>query len=218
MKRIVQQIATWASTPSRTVECTTLLMELADIGNRCAGDLRNTHGTDLGKIIAHEHAGDDIEKRVREILLNTTFMRFKRNDIKDLAMRLDDCIDRMRKVAEHVHVYKMCFQSVRAEAIALFDLVVLMSVAVKELVSALQHKPLDGIAIGKLVERLDKYETRADEIRREQKQLLVTQEFAAKISSIEFRAWAELYDNLERATDSMNHVGAAIHSLALWEA
>jgi len=58
-------------------------------------------------IVDAERAGDEINKRIRSLLETSIVTPFDREDIQTLANTLDDVLDEMRAIADHLQLHNI---------------------------------------------------------------------------------------------------------------
>ncbi len=153
-----------------------------------------------------EHAGDQITHEIVK-RLNTTFITpLDREDIHDLATRLDDVLDFIEAVAERLVVYRIKEPTSACRAMA--DLIVAQAAAMDRGIRCL--RTMDPGFHEHAVE-VNRLENRADTLLRE----TLAAMFEAAGDPIEVIKWKEIYETLEAVTDRCEDVANVIEGIIL---
>ncbi len=153
-----------------------------------------------------EHAGDQITHEIVK-RLNTTFITpIDREDIHDLATRLDDVLDFIEAVAERLVTYRIKEPTSACRALA--DLIVAQIAAMDRCIRAL--RTMDPGFHEHAVE-VNRLENRADVLLRETLAAL----FEEQPDPIEVIKWKEIYETLEIVTDRCEDVANVIEGIIL---
>jgi len=204
--------------PSQNDKFAELLLQLADTAVACAAHFRDTGGQDLAGIVDYEHKGDAVVDQIHELLDNSFILRFDVADCMRLSDDLDNVIDGMRKVAAHIDIYNSVLHSLRPDALELFAVGEDMIAKVRQLVAMLSKPRLVLSEVRELATQIDMGESHADKLVAAAERKLVAQYSVPVANRLEFIAWNKLYQMLEETTDSANHCGKLIMSLARKEA
>jgi len=153
-----------------------------------------------------EHAGDQITHEMFR-RLNTTFITpIDREDIHDLATRLDDVLDFIEAVAERLVVYRIKEPTSACRALA--ELIVAQIAAMDGCIRCL--RTMDPGFHEHAVE-VNRLENRADALLRE----TLAAMFEAAGDPIEVIKWKEIYETLEAVTDRCEDVANVIEGIIL---
>ena len=153
-----------------------------------------------------EHAGDQITHEIVK-RLNTTFITpIDREDIHDLATRLDDVLDFIEAVAERLVTYRIKEPTSACRALA--DLIVAQIAAMDRCIHAL--RTMDPGFHEHAVE-VNRLENRADVLLRE----TLAAMFEEQPDPIEVIKWKEIYETLEIVTDRCEDVANVIEGIIL---
>jgi predicted phosphate transport protein (TIGR00153 family) len=153
-----------------------------------------------------EHAGDQITHEIVK-RLNTTFITpIDREDIHDLATRLDDVLDYLEAVAERLVIYRIKEPTSACRAMA--DLIVAQIAAMDRCIRCL--RTMDPGFHEHAVE-VNRLENRADTLLRETLAAL----FEEQPDPIEVIKWKEIYETLETVTDRCEDVANVIEGIIL---
>ena len=153
-----------------------------------------------------EHAGDQITHEMFR-RLNTTFITpIDREDIHDLATRLDDVLDFIEAVAERLVVYRIKEPTSACRALA--ELIVAQIAAMDRCIRCL--RTMDPGFHEHAVE-VNRLENRADSLLRE----TLAAMFEEQPDPIEVIKWKEIYETLEAVTDRCEDVANVIESIIL---
>jgi predicted phosphate transport protein (TIGR00153 family) len=152
-----------------------------------------------------EHEADVITHDVI-VRINRSFITpFDREDIHELASRLDDVIDLIDGTARRAVMFRVT--TLREPAKQLAGVIVRAGAALEEAVIAIK-KPKIVMDKGQLVKQL---EEEGDAIYHE----AVGSLFDGGEDPIEVMKWKELYDTLERTLDQCEDVANVLESIAL---
>jgi len=153
-----------------------------------------------------EHAGDQITHEMFRHL-NTTFITpIDREDIHDLATRLDDVLDFIEAVAERLVIYRIKEPTSACRALA--ELIVAQIAAMDGCIRCL--RTMDPGFHEHAVE-VNRLENRADALLRE----TLAAMFEAAGDPIEVIKWKEIYETLEAVTDRCEDVANVIEGIIL---
>ena len=203
---------------SQNVPLAGLLHSLAEVSAACIKTMKDTQCRDIARVTHFEHEGDDLESQIHEILDNSFILRFDKPDVVHLAAELDDMLDGMRRVAKHVHMYQPILKTLRPEVLEFLDIIESMTIEVQKLTEMLSHRKLSQHQIKTLVKEIEQSESAADKILERVESSLINEFNAPGKNVIEFTAWDKLFRLLERITDSADHCGRCVLSMARKEA
>jgi uncharacterized protein len=153
-----------------------------------------------------EHQGDQITHEIVR-KLNTTFITpLDREDIHDLATRLDDVLDFIEAVAERLVVYRIKETTSACRAMA--DVIVQISLAMDRAIKCL--RTMDPGFHEHAVE-VNRLENSADNLLRDSLAAL----FEENGDPIEVIKWKEIYETMETVTDRCEDVANVIEGIIL---
>ncbi|MBI2493410.1 MAG: DUF47 domain-containing protein, partial [Candidatus Rokubacteria bacterium] len=153
-----------------------------------------------------EHAGDQVTHEIMR-RLNTTFITpLDREDIHELATRLDDVLDYIEAAAERLVVYHIKEPTSACRAMA--DVIVAQVASVDHCIRSL--RTMDPGFHEHAVE-VNRLENRADSLLRE----TLAAMFEESADAIEVIKWKEIYETLETVTDRCEDVANVIEGIIL---
>ena len=153
-----------------------------------------------------EYAGDHVTHEIVK-RLNTTFITpIDREDIHDLATRLDDVLDFIEAVAERLVVYRI--KEPTSASRAMTDVIVDIVNATDRTIKCL--RTMDPGFHEHAVE-VNRLENAADRMLREH----LAELFDAQPDPIEVIKWKEIYETLETVTDRCEDVANVIEGIIL---
>jgi uncharacterized protein Yka (UPF0111/DUF47 family) len=155
-----------------------------------------------------ERIGDGIIHEIVEQIHKTFVTPLEREDITALAQHLDDVMDYMEGATTAIRIYGMKRPTAAARAVA--DLVRLQTVQVEEAVPKLRQRSQLKSMLEHCVE-IQRLENEADTLFLDAMARL----FDEEPSAVEIIKWREIYDQLERATDSCEHVAIVLEGIVL---
>ena len=157
----------------------------------------------IAEIQALEKRGDEIDREINARLEDAFVTPFDREDIHELAVRLDDVVDGIQAVAETFVIYdvKQPTDECRKLAAILRDQGI-------ELAAALRK--LDGMkGLGPHLDRVTELEHEADGLSRG----AVGRLFREAVDPLEVIKWRDLYRELENAIDAAEDAAEAIERM-----
>src|SRR5688572_5666912 len=153
-----------------------------------------------------EHAGDQITHEIVR-KLNTTFITpIDREDIHDLATRLDDVLDFIEAAAERLVVYRIKEPTSPSRAMA--EVIVQMTHSMDRAIKCL--RTMDPGFHEHAVE-VNRLENTADNLLRDSLAAL----FEEQADPIEVIKWKEIYETMETVTDRCEDVVNVIEGIIL---
>ena len=157
----------------------------------------------IAEIQALEKRGDEIDREINQRLEDAFVTPFDREDIHELAVRLDDVVDGIQAVAETFVIY-----AVKAPTEECRRLAVILREQGVELAAALQK--LDGMkGVAEHLERVTALEHEADALSRG----AVGKLFRDGVEPIEVIKWRDIYQGLEEAIDAAEDAAEAIERM-----
>ena len=155
-----------------------------------------------------EHAGDEVTHELYLQLHRTFVTPLDREDIAALAQRMDDVMDFVEGAATAIRIYGIERPTPAARSLA--DLIRLQCVQIERAVANLRK----GSNLKKIQEQLveiHRLENEADT------QFLTASAelFRDEMGSADIIKWRDIYDQLERATDSAEHVAFVLEAIVL---
>jgi len=155
-----------------------------------------------------EHEADDITHEVYRQVYQTFLTPLDREDIVALAQKLDDVMDFIEGSTTAIRIYGITEPTPAARSLA--DLVRLQCIQVERAVSNLRHKG-QAARILEHCREINRLENEADALF-----LSATAElFQGEMSSVDIIKWRDIYDQLERATDSAEQVAHVFEAIVL---
>lgn len=156
-------------------------------------------------IVDAERAGDELTDRIRAALEKSIVTPFDREDIQALANHLDDVLDEMRAVADHLQLHGI--QRVVPGVVEQLDLLVSASERQAALVRLLPT--LKGVSV--VANEIERIESEADATYRR-----VTAElFSGKHEPLEILRWKDIVEAIESATDAIEDASDVVQFIAV---
>jgi len=163
---------------------------------------------EIGKAIAEaEHAADDATHTIMRRLNQTFVTPFDRDDIYNLASRLDDCMDYMDEAADLIVLYKVDALPARVS-----DQVQVLQRAAELTADAMPRlRSMDSLS--EYWVEVNRLENQADKIHRK----LLAQMFDEIADPILLMKLKEIVEKLEDAADAFEKVANTVETIALKE-
>ena len=159
----------------------------------------------VAAIKSAEHEADGLTHEIIDRLDRTFITPFDREDIHQLASKLDDVVDLLDGAARRVDIFKI--QEVHRPAVVLSEVVVRAATQVE---AAVRHMK-DGRLVNAKARELKKLEEEGDALYHDAMGAL----FTPGADPIAVIKWKELYDNIEDALDHCEDVANVLQSIAL---
>jgi predicted phosphate transport protein (TIGR00153 family) len=178
----------------------------AELG-KLLGDLANAR-THLGPIEKLEAEGDEINHLAQKMLQTGVNAPLERSEVLELLEELDSLLDRIDATGHRIVTYRV--KLVRPEAFALRDILEKSCREVVRMVSSLRvSRDAEGV-LAHAVE-VKRLENEGDQVMRQAIGTL----FEHERDAIELIKWKELFEILESAIDSCEHVARVIERVVL---
>ena len=154
-----------------------------------------------------EHEGDDATHAVLRRVNSSFITPFDREDVYQLASRLDDCLDEMQAAVDLMVIYRL---DVLPPGLA--EVVQVLSRQAELTASAMPRLRSPGDLSDYWVE-INRLENQADAVYR---RLLATL-FSGEYDAVSIMKHKEVVEALERAADAFEHVAHTVETIALKE-
>jgi predicted phosphate transport protein (TIGR00153 family) len=157
------------------------------------------------RVEAYEHAGDVITHDIMKKLNQTFITPFDREDIHELASRIDDVIDLVDAAATRLVTYRV--GTIRP---GVLELATTVRDATAQIVTAVRELEEEDHILDHCIE-INRLENIADRQCRE----LIVQLFDQEKDPVQIIKWKEIIETLEFATDKCEDVANVIETVAL---
>lgn len=155
-----------------------------------------------------EHESDNITHELYKQVHITFITPFDREDIAALAQRMDDVMDFIEGATTAIRIYRI--QQPTEAARGLADLIRLQCLQIQRAITTLRH-PRKLKQILEQLKEINRLENEADSLFLQASADL----FHSEMNSVEIIKWRDVYDQLERATDSAEHVSHVLEAIVL---
>jgi hypothetical protein len=159
-----------------------------------------------GEILECEHEGDRITHEIIDRLNHTFVTPIDREDILALASALDDIVDYTEEVADYLGLYRI--EAPMDQAISLAHV---LSMACKEIGKAIPLLRGFKPEISEHTVEVNRLENEGDRITRE----AVASLFDARIDPMVVIRWKDIFERLEAAIDSTEHVADILYGIVI---
>ena len=157
------------------------------------------------RVETYEHAGDMITHDIMKKLNQTFITPFDREDIHELASRIDDVIDLVDAVATRLIIYRV--QTIRP---GVLELATTVRDATAQIVAAVRVLEEEDHILDHCIE-INRLENVADR----QCQDLIARLFEQEKDPVQIIKWKEIIETLEFATDKCEDVANVIETVTL---
>ena len=155
-----------------------------------------------------EQQSDDINHEALEMLQKGVSAPFERSELIQLLGELDDLVDGADAAAHRLVLYRV--QTIKPEALQLGEILVKTATELVQTVRALRTgKPKEAI-LASVVE-VNRLENQGDAVMR----AAIGALFTSEQNAIELIKWKELFEILEEAIDTCEHVANRIESIVI---
>ena len=161
------------------------------------------------KIMDLEHSGDEIIHAIMRLLHGTFVTPLDRQDIQNLAERLDDVVDHIEEAARDIHEFKIEAPTPQAAEVA--RVLQQAGVELEKAVGWLPTMRTKKDDILELCRSISTLEEEADRVGRE----ALIELFNDGRSFNEVMKWREVYQHLEEAADSCQGAAIVIEGIVL---
>lgn len=162
----------------------------------------------VGRIRDLEHDADDVTHEMYLQLHQTFVTPLDREDIAALAQRMDDVMDYMEGAATAIRIYGI--EKPTAAAKSLADLIRMQCIQIEQAVAYLR-KGSDLKKIQEHLVEIHRLENEADTLYLNASAEL----FRNELGSADIIKWRDIYEQLEQATDSAEHVAHVLEGIVL---
>jgi uncharacterized protein Yka (UPF0111/DUF47 family) len=159
-----------------------------------------------GQILECEHEGDRITHDIIDRLNHTFVTPIDREDILGLASALDDIVDYTEEVADYLGLYAI--EAPMDQAISLSRV---LSAACREIGKAIPLLRGFKAEISEHTVEVNRLENDGDRITRE----AVASLFDARIDPMVVIRWKDIFERLEAAIDSTEHVADILYGIVI---
>jgi uncharacterized protein len=159
-----------------------------------------------GEILECEHEGDRITHDIIDRLNHTFVTPIDREDILALASALDDIVDYTEEVADYLGLYRI--EAPMDQAISLAHVLSLACQEINKAIPLLRgFKP----ELSEHTMEVNRLENEGDRITRE----AVASLFDARIDPMVVIRWKDIFERLEAAIDSTEHVADILYGIVI---
>jgi uncharacterized protein len=159
-----------------------------------------------GEILECEHEGDRITHDIIDRLNHTFVTPIDREDILALASALDDIVDYTEEVADYLGLYRI--EAPMDQAISLAHV---LSMSCQEIGKAIPLLRGFKPEISEHTVEVNRLENEGDRITRE----AVASLFDARIDPMVVIRWKDIFERLEAAIDSTEHVADILYGIVI---
>jgi predicted phosphate transport protein (TIGR00153 family) len=159
-----------------------------------------------GQILDCEHEGDRITHDIIDRLNHTFVTPIDREDILALASALDDIVDYTEEVADYLGLY-----GIEAPMDQAISLARLLSAACREISRAIPLLRGFKPELSEHTVEVNRLENEGDRLTRE----AIASLFDARIDPMVVIRWKDIFERLEAAIDSTEHVADILHGIVI---
>ena len=162
----------------------------------------------IPRMKVHETTTDELVKEVHEHLYTSFITPFDREDISDLALRMDDIIDGMDTVTTRLDLYNM--SDMRPEAIEMAELTVKAVYELRQVIERLPNYKHDEQLMHHAI-AVSRTEDGGDRVYQNALRRLFTEEDAGKV----LVTWMRIFDNMELCLNACDWAAGVVRSVVM---
>lgn len=155
-----------------------------------------------------EHAQDHIKNELRKNLIKEFITPIEREDILELAHRLDNVTDGIEEIVLRLYMFNI--SAIREDVKQFIEIIDHSCYALKEMMNEFAHFAKSD-SIYKHIQEIKLLEETADKLYTTSVHRLFKESTDAQESYV----WSELYNQLERCCDRVEHVANAVEMVIL---
>ena len=162
----------------------------------------------IPRMKVHETTTDELVKEIHQHLYTSFITPFDREDISDLALRLDDIVDAMETVTTRLDLYNM--SNMRPEAIEMAELTVKAVYELRQVIERLPNYKRDEQLMHHAI-AVSRTEDGGDRVYQNALRRLFTEEDAGKV----LVTWMRIFDNMELCLNSCDWAAGVVRSVVM---
>lgn len=162
----------------------------------------------IPRMKVHEMRIDELVADIMKRLYTSFITPFDREDISDLALRLDDIVDVMEAVAMRFELFGM--DSVRPEAVEMAELTLKAVYEIQEMISRLPNYKKDELVMTHAI-AVSRIEDGGDRVYQNALRNLFAEDDKGK----EFVTWLRLYDLMEANLNGCDRAAGVVRSVVM---
>ena len=162
----------------------------------------------IPRMKVHETTTDELVKEIHEHLYTSFITPFDREDISDLALRMDDIIDGMDTVTTRLDLYNM--SDMRPEAIEMAELTVKAVYELRQVIERLPNYKHDEQLMHHAI-AVSRTEDGGDRVYQNALRRLFTEEDAGKV----LVTWMRIFDNMELCLNACDWAAGVVRSVVM---
>ena len=162
----------------------------------------------IPRMKVHETTTDELVAEIHKLLYTSFITPFDREDISDLALRMDDVVDLMEAVTLRLELFGM--QSIRPEAVEMAELTCKAVHELNEVVGRLPRYKKDDQIMHHAI-AVSRIEDGADRVYQNALRRLFAEEDAGK----EIVTWLRIFDRMESCLNACDHAAGVVRSVVM---
>lgn len=162
----------------------------------------------IPRMKVYEMTTDELVADIMKRLYTSFITPFEREDISDLALRMDDVVDLMEVVSIRLDLFGM--QSMRPEAIEMAELTVRAMTELKAMIDLLPRYKKDERVMQHAI-AISRIEDGADRVYQNALRRLFAEEDAGK----EIVTWLRIFDRMENCLNACDQAAGVVRSVVM---
>lgn len=162
----------------------------------------------IPRMKVHETTTDELVADIMKRLYTSFITPFEREDISDLALRMDDVVDLMEVVSMRLDLFQM--DHMRPEAVEMAELTHKAMLEIREMISLLPRYKKDDRVMHHAI-AVSRIEDGADRVYQNALRRLFLEEDAGK----EIVTWLRIFDRMENCLNACDKVAGVVRSVVM---
>ncbi len=162
----------------------------------------------IPRMKVHETTTDELVAEIHQHLYTSFITPFEREDISDLALRMDDVVDSMEVVTARLDLFGM--DRMRPEAIEMAELTEKAVIELREVVERLPRYKRDNEIMRHAI-AISRIEDGADRVYQNALRRLFAEEDAGK----EIVTWLRIFDRMENCLNACDKAAGVVRSVIM---
>lgn len=158
----------------------------------------------------HESACDQRVQAIMKELYTSFITPFDRNDVMDLALKMDDVVDNMKGVSTRLDLFNV--SHMRSEAVQMAELTLIAAKQMHEMINRLPHYKDDPECM-QIAISMGHIEDEGDSVYENGVRKLFQEEKESRPGHIV--GWLRIFDRMEECLDSIDAVAGVVRSIVM---
>ena len=164
----------------------------------------------IPEVKEYETEGDEEVGKIMTTLNSSFITPFDRNDVMDLALKMDDVVDNMKGVSTRLDLFNV--SHMRSEAVQMAELTLIAAKQMHEMIDRLPHYKDDPECM-QIAISMGHIEDEGDSVYENGVRKLFQEEKESRPGHIV--GWLRIFDRMEECLDSIDAVAGVVRSIVM---